>query len=403
MLHGMAKQSSPTTQYDKKREFVLRQLDAHRMTAVEAATSLGLSERQVRRLLAAFRQEGAEAAVHGNRGRAPDHTLSPQIRQRVIELAQTTYAGFNQTHLTEKLRSVEGITISRASVQRILCAAGIRSPRRRRRPKHRSRRERRPQAGMLLQIDGSRHDWLEGRGPYLSLAGAIDDATNEVTAALFRLEEDAHGYMLLFHRIVTERGIPLAVYADRHGIFQRSPLDQETIDEQLAGRRQLTQVGRMFDDLGIELVTAMSPQAKGRIERLWGTFQDRLVSELRLAGATTLDDANVVLAQFLPAFNKQFMHPPATEGSAYRPVPARLDLLTIFSFQYSRIVANDNTVCYDKSVVQIPASPERSSYAKAKTLLCVGLDGSLSVVHNGRRVAFMPSKNPKAAIRVLKR
>ena len=159
----------------------------------------------------------------------------------------------------------------------------------------------------------------------------------------------------------------------------------------------------MFDDLSIELVTAMSPQAKGRIERLWGTLQDRLVSELRLAGATTLDDANALLGEFLPAFNKQFMRMPATEGSAYRPLPARLDLLTIFSFQYSRIVANDNTVSYDKTSVQIPASPERSSYAKARTLLCVGLDGSLSVVHNGRRVAYMPSKNPKADIRVLKR
>jgi transposase len=403
MLPDMAKQKAVPTQHDKKREFVLRQLDAHRMTAVEATTSLSLSERQVRRLLAAFRKEGAEAVVHGNRGRVPDHTLSLDIRERVIALAQTTYAGFNQTHFTEKLCTVEGITISRASVQRILSTAGIRSPRRRRHAKHRSRRERRSQAGMLLQIDGSRHDWLEGRGPYLTLVGAIDDATNEVTAALFRSQEDAHGYMLLFHHIVTERGIPLGVYADRHGIFQRSPRDEETVDEQLAGKRQLTQVGRMFDDLGIELVTAMSPQAKGRIERLWGTLQDRLVSELRLAGATTLDDANAILVQFLPAFNTQFMRMPASEGSAYRPLPARLDLLTIFSFQYSRIVANDNTVSYDKTSVQIPASPQRSSYAKAKTLLCVGLDGSLSVVHNGRRVAYMPSKNPKAEIRVLKR
>lgn len=399
----MAKQISPTNQQDKKREFVLRQLDAHRMTAREAATSLGRSERQVRRLLAAFRQEGAEAAVHGNRGRTPGHTLSLDIRQQVIALAQTTYAGFNQTHFTEKLRSVEGIIISRASVQRILGAAGIRSPQRRRQPKHRTRRERRAQAGMLLQIDGSRHDWLQGRGPYLTLVGAIDDATNEVPAALFRSEEDAHGYMLLFHQIVTERGIPLGAYADRHGIFQRSPQDQDTIDEQLAGQRQRTQVGRMLDDLSIELITAMSPQAKGRVERLWGTLQDRLVSELRLAQVATLEEANAVLVRFLPAFNNQFMRPAATEGSAYRPVPARLDLLTIFSFQYGRIVANDNTVSYDKTVVQIPASPERSSYAKAKTLLCVGLDGSLSVVHNGRRVAYMPSKNSKAAIRVLRR
>ncbi len=399
----MAKYTQTATQRDKKREFVLRRLDAHHMTAAEAATGLGLSERQVWRLLAAFRREGAEAVVHGNRGQTPKHAVSPELCTRIVDLAQTTYAGFNQTHFTEKLRAVEGITISRSSVRRILLDAGVHSPRRRRQPKHRSRRERRPQAGMLLQVDGSPHAWLEARGPALTLLGAIDDATNEVVAALFRAEEDAHGYMLLVRTIVTERGIPLAVYADRHSIFQRSSRDEETLEEQLAGQRQLTQVGRMLNDLGIALIPALSPQAKGRIERLWGTFQDRLVSELRLAGAATRDEANAVLGRFLPEFNKRFMHAAATQGSAYRPVPARLDLTTIFAFQYSRIVANDNTVRYGAMRVQIPANHERASYAKAKTLLCIGLDGSMFVVHNGRRVAYMAPQNPNADIRTLRR
>jgi len=398
--------SKPTSAVDlkgKKRASVFRDLDAHRLTAVEAAQSLGITERQVWRLLAAFRREGADAVVHGNRGRMPTQTLSPEIRQRILELAQTKYVGFNQTHFTEKLQNVEKIPVSRPTVWRLLLEAGIRSPQRHRRPKHRSRRERRPRAGMLLQVDGSDHDWLEGRGPQLTLIGAIDDATGDVVAVLFRKEEDAHGYMLLLQQIVRQRGIPLAVYSDRHSIFIHTPGEKESIDEQLAGVRTLTQVGRVLDDLAIELIPALSPQAKGRIERLWGTFQDRLVSELRLAGICTRDDANAFLATYLPTYNTQFARLPAETENAYRPVPAKLDLNVIFSFQYSRIVANDNTVRVGATTMQIPENAERSSYAKAKTLFCVGLDGSTFVLHNGRRIAYMPSKNPTADIRAEKR
>jgi len=399
----MAKHTSPVTQKDKKREFVLRDLDAHRMTAVEAAQSLGITERQVWRLLAAFRREGAEAVVHGNRGRMPIQTLPPEMHQRITELAQTKYAGFNQAHFTEKLQTVEKIMVSRPTVWRILRQSGIRSPQRHRRPKHRSRRERRPRAGMLLQVDGSDHDWLQGRGPHLTLLGAVDDATGEVVATLFRNEEDTHGYMVLLQRIILQRGIPLALYADGHSIFVRPPADKETIDEQLAGQRDPTQFGRILNDLGIEMITALSPQAKGRIERLWGTFQDRLVSELRLAGVCTLDDANQFLQSYLPTYNARFAQSPAETDSAYRPVPAKLDLTVIFSFQYSRIVANDNTAHVGASLMQIPANTDRSSYAKANILFCVGVDGSTFILHNGRRIAYMPPKNPKADIRAEKR
>ena len=402
-FHAVAKHTSRVTQKDKKRETVFRDLDAHRLTAVEAAHSLGITERQVWRLLAAFRQEGAEAVVHGNRGRMPIQTLTPEMHQCIVELAQTKYVGFNQTHFTEKLQSDENITISRATVWRILQEAGIHSPQRHRRPKHRSRRERRPRAGMLLQVDGSDHDWLQGRGPRLTLLGAVDDASGEVVAALFRNEEDAHGYMLLLQQIVLQRGIPLALYADQHSIFIHTPGEKETIAEQLAGQRAPTQFGRVLDDLAIELITALSPQAKGRVERLWGTFQDRLVSELRLAGICSRDEANQFLETYLPTYNARFARSPAETDSAYRPVPAKLDLNIIFSFQYSRLVANDNTVRAGTTTVQIPTNAERSSYAKAKILFCVGLDGSTFILHNGRRIAYMPSKNPKADIRAEKR
>jgi transposase len=400
---AVTKHKSRVTQKDRKREFVFRDLDAHRMTAVEAAQSLGISERQVWRLLAAFRREGAEAVVHGNRGRAPKQTLSPELRQRIAELAQTTYRGFNRTHLAEKLRTNENIHVSCSTVWRILEEAKVESPKSHRRPKHRTRRERRPRAGMMLQVDGSDHDWFEGRGPRLSLLGAIDDATGEVVAALFRKEEDAHGYMLMLKQIVLQRGIPLALYADQHSIFIHTSGEKETIAEQLAGQRAPTQLGRILDDLGIQMITALSPQAKGRVERLWGTFQDRLVSELRLAGICTLDDANEFVVSYLPVFNAQFARPAAETETAYRPLPAKLDLNVIFSFQYSRIVGNDNTAQAGARMVQIPANPERSSYAKVKVLFCVGLDGSIFIMHNGRRIAYRPSTNPKEDIRAEKR
>lgn len=256
---------------------------------------------------------------------------------------------------------------------------------------------------MMLQVDGSDHDWLEGRGPRLTLLSAIDDATGEVVAALFRKEEDAHGYMLMLQQIVVQRGIPLAIYADQHSIFLHTPGEKETIDEQLAGRREPTQLGRILDDLQIEMITALSPQAKGRVERLWDTFQDRLVSELRLAGICTRDDANAFLLTYLPVHNERFARLPAETENAYRPVPAKLDLSVIFSFQYKRIVANDNTVRASDTMIQIPANAERSSYAKAKILFCVGLDGSTFIVHNGRRIAYQPSKNPNADIRAQRR
>lgn len=320
----------------------------------------------------------------------------------ILDLAQTTYVGFNQTHFTEKLHTEHALTVSRATVQRVLHDAGIPSPRRHRRPQHRSRRERRARPGMLLQVDGSRHDWLEGRGPFLTLVAAIDDATGEVVAALFRAEEDAQGYMLLLHSIVTHHGIPLAIYSDRHSTFVHTESATETIDEQLAGQRNRTQVGRLLEDLGVELILALSPQAKGRIERLWGTFQDRLVSELRLAKAATKDEASEVLQRILPQHNDRFACAPQEVKSAYRPAPKALDLAMAFSLQYDRTVANDNTVRLGADIIQIPANRERSSYAKAKTRICVGLDGSMTIYYQGRRIAYQPCSDPNIVLRAQK-
>jgi len=228
---------------EQRRLMVLNQLEVSTVTAGRAAELLGLSLRHVRRILAAYRKEGACALAHGNRGRKPRHALDESLKRQVAALAQSTYTGCNHQHLTELLAEREGITLSRSSVRRILLEVGIRSPRKRRPPKHRSRRERYPREGILLQIDASRDDWLEGRGPYLSLVGAIDDATGKVPYALFRNEEDAQGYTLLLRHIVENEGIPEAPYHDGHSIFVRSRKEPETLEEQLAGRRKPTHAG----------------------------------------------------------------------------------------------------------------------------------------------------------------
>ena len=234
-----------------------------KVTVAKAAGLMGVSQRHGWRLLAAYREEGAAAIAHGNRGRKPMTTTYPRTQQKVMELAEGPYAGLNHTHLTEMLAEREGIHLSRSTVRRVLLAGGLRSPRRRRASRRYSRRERYPQEGMLLQIDGSRHDWLQGRGPYLTLVGAVDDATGTVPFALFRQQEDAHGYMLMLKDIIDHHGVPLALYSDRHGIFQRSPKEPESLEEQLRGRPDPTQFGRALEELGIRLILAHTPQAKG--------------------------------------------------------------------------------------------------------------------------------------------
>ena len=375
------------TATEQKRAMVLMRVVAGQWRLAEAATALGVSVRQTRRLLRQYERDGPAGLVHGNRGRRSPRRVSDGLRAQVVRLAQGTYQGFNQQHLTEKLAEVEGIALSRGSVRRILTEAGLRSPRRRRPPRHRSRRERMAQAGMLLQADGSRHEWLGKGNGYLTLIGGIDDATGTVPAAIFRAQEDAQGYMLWLRHVVRTVGVPQALYLDRHGIFVRRPNDRPTREEELAGGRLPTQFGRVLAELAITPIYALSPQAKGRVERLWGTFQDRLVSELRLAGARTEADANAILARFLPAFNARFAVPAAVPGSAYRPLPKHLAIDDICCFKYDRVVGADNTVVLGADRLQLLPGPQRISYAHAHVTVHQRLDGSVAVFHRGRCLA----------------
>lgn len=375
------------TTIEQRRAWVLTRVLAGELATTEAAELLGLSERSVWRLKRRFAEEGPAALVHGNRGRVSPRRIDEPTRQRVCELARGRYDGANDSHLAELLAEREEIHVSRITVRRILRAAGIASPRRRRPPRHRSRRDRMPQAGLLIQTDGSRHDWLEERGARLTLIGAIDDATGVVTGATFRDQEDVAGYLTVLRDTIRRHGVPVAVYRDRHGIFETPKGTALTLEEQLVDRRTPTQFGRAVAELGIISIAARSPQAKGRIERLWGTFQDRLVTELRLARATDLPAANRVLARYLPRFNGRFGVPPANSEPAWRPLPTDVRVEQVCCLKYRRIVARDNTVRAGATILQLPARSGNRSYAGRRVELQLRLDGRL-VVWDGRRIVL---------------
>lgn len=351
-----------------------------RMGVGQAAELLGLSFRQVKRLKQRYQAEEAGWVYHGNQGRPPHNRIQETTRQRLLKLARSKYLGFNDSHLHNKLVNNEGLKLSRASVRRILRQAGIASPQKRRPPKYRSRRERREQEGMMLLTDGSRHDWLEGRGPAPTMLGFIDDATGRVPVARFQAgHEDTAGYLDLLRKLVEQEGIPLSIYRDRHGTFQRNDAHWSR-EEQLAGRQLPTQLGRALEELGITSIPARSPQAKGRVERLWRTFQDRLVSELRLAKACTAEQANAVLERFLPEYNRQFPKPARRSGSAYRKLDRRLDLDYIFSLRYERSVNQDHTIAALPGLtVQLPPLAGQRGYAGKQVDVCQQPNGDLKI------------------------
>ena len=367
------------TQKEQTRLQILNSLMADHMTTEQAATLLGVSARHTRRLLTAYSKEGAAALAHGNRGRRPANATPDPLATDVVVLARTRYAGVNHTHLSELLREREGIDIGRNTLRKILTDAGVSSPRRRRPPKHRVRRQRMAREGMLVQIDGSFHRWLGEDGPQFTLLLAVDDATGCVVNALFCEYENTRSYLLLMRDLIRSYGIPLALYSDRHGVFKHTP-PSETASAP-------TQFSRAMGEIGVQLIFARSPQAKGRVERTAGTLQDRLVRELRLAGSTTIDDANRVLNDFLPRFNERFRVPSERTDTAYRVPDPELCLDTVLCVKYRRRVARDNTVKYRWRTLQLLPDQARPSFAGSAVEVLEGLDGRLAVQHEGRIVA----------------
>lgn len=382
------------TQKHQTKAKILTSLLEGGLTIEEAASALGLSVRQVERLRPAYRRAGIAALVHGNTGKKPWNAVSQKVRDRALQLVEFKYVGFNHQHTVDMFGSVERFFMSRHTLRRICLADGKRTPRpQKRRSRHRSRRDRREQEGQMLQMDGSPHDWLEGRGPKLMLINGVDDATGTKWAR-FREGEDLEGYVEVFLNVVEAKGLPDAIYTDETGItagastrFKNSPVIPK-----------LSQFSRMLKDVGVAVILANSAQAKGRVERTHGTDQDRLVSLLRLAGASTLEEANVVLQYHLDDFNARFTVPAKNPTPAWRTAPSRRELNEIFSMQEQRKVANDNTVRVYGRIIDIPPGPGRRSYAGATVTVHRRFDRTVGVFYQGARIGGDRSQ-PRAPIK----
>ena len=358
-----------------------------KITNRDGARALRVSVRHFKRLKRRYQQGGAAGLRHRSRDRPSRRRLRPAVRRRIEHLMTTKYAGFNDVHLTEKLHEVHGIRVSRSTVRRLRCALGRPAQRPRRPPQHRRRRPRAPAVGQLVQLDASPFPWFETRGPQAALHGLIDDATSIPLALHFRPTEDLHGYTTVLAETCRRYGVPVTLYGDRLNLFRRND-PHWSLDEQLRGRQDPTHFGAMLQDLGIGFIAAQSPQAKGRIERLWATLQDRLVSELRLRRIATLEAGNAFLPAFLAAFVRRFARPPDVPQPAWRRAPRDLDLC--LSCRYWRTVARDNTVHIAGRWVQVPPGPGRRSYAGCRVEVRELLDGRAVVFYHHQRIALQP-------------
>jgi len=376
-------------------------VEVGKITLKEAGEKIGVSYRQAKRLWKAVKERGAKGLLHGNVGRPPPNRLSDQLKQQVLALSRQRYEKLNDVHFTEMLVEREGIELSRETVRGWRREAGIGPKRSRRARKHRKRRERMAQEGAMVLWDGSPHAWFGPKAPPCCLMAAMDDGTGKLLAARFFPFEGSSGYLWLLKTLVKRYGIPLVLYHDRHGALHRNDSNW-TLQEQLAGRQEPTQVGLALEGLGIRSIVALSPQAKGRIERLFGTLQDRLGAELALEGIKDLEAANRFLKTFLPRFNRRFAVSPRDSEQAWRKVSPGLDLDRIISFRYRSVVGNDNSVRIGGLLIDLPPGPRGRSYAKAEVEVRQLLDGSWRVYYQDQVIAKHPSTELRDPVRALK-
>lgn len=340
------------TKKELVRVHVIKSLIEDKMTSRDAAEVLSLSERQIKRLKAGVKKDGEVFVIHKNRGRKPKHIIPGKIREEIVFLVRNKYKGVNYTHLAELLREEEGITVSQSSVSRILKAKGIKSPRKHKPPKPHRTRERKPQEGLLLQMDASPYEWLPGIK--CSLHGAIDDARGNITGLYFCEHECLNGYYEVKRQTILEYGIPISIYVDRHTIFKAPSNARLTIYDELEGKTfAYTQFSRAMQELSVGMIYAYSPQAKGRIERLWGTLQDRLALELRLAGIKSLGEANAFLPGFIKRFNAHFAVVPREPQSAYRPLGEDINLDYILCRKETRKACPGSIFSFGGQIYQV--------------------------------------------------
>lgn len=384
---------------EARRLMLLEKTRAGVFTLKGCAEMLQVSYRHAKRLMRALWKEGPEGLIHRNRGREPANKIGKETRTRILRLAQEKYAGFNDTHLCEKLVEEEGFSVSRETVRGLLRGHGFAPKRRHRPPRHRSRRPRREGMGALIQMDGSPHRWFGEDRPPCCLMAAIDDATSIPIVGFFVKAEGSEPYLRLLYRMACDHGIPMAVYHDRHSSLVRTDLHW-SLEEQVQGYQFPTHVGRVLDDLGIESISALSPQAKGRIERLFQSFQDRLVAELRLRGIATIEAANEFLPSFIADYAKRFSVPPASPDSCFVRITPQ-EAFDLIAFGYEAVVGKDNAIRLGGMILDLPRS--KTSFADKTVIVRQRLDGSWSVWHDRDKIATFPPTELREPVRQWKR
>lgn len=380
---------------ERQRLKVLAQVKQKILTLKEASQLLYLSYRQARRIYRRYAQEGDKGLIHKNRGKLSNHKFDPVFRQQVLCLYESKYPDFGPTLAAEKLAQ-NGHKLDHETLRRWLIAAGLHQ-KRRKRLKYRQWRERKAHFGELIQLDGSHHQWFEERGKKCCLMNLVDDATG-TTMALLAEEETTEAAMKLLWQWLEKYGIPQALYTDHKNVYvsEREP----SIEEQLKGETPVTQFGRACMKLGIRIITANSPQAKGRVERKHGVYQDRLVKELRLQKINSLAAANQFLkAGFLEEINRKFAKGAVSNRDYHKPLDKRLDLGTVFCLEDKRSVGNDWTVRYQNRHFQI-MKQQNQPRAKQKVTVQERLDGSIHLVHKGREIEFTELSYQPKKIRV---
>jgi transposase len=375
----------------QRRARVLMDLGEDRLTLAEAAESLGISQRQVRRLRERVKAEGVGGLLHGNAGRVPANKCAAELRNQALALWHEKYSPCNQVQFADLLARDEGLDLSRSTLRRWLAEEGIGAPRPQVRSRHRRHRLRRAQQGALIQVDASTHPWFGDAGPPCTIVGGVDDATNRVWGVI-RPGEDTVGYMELLARIVAQHGIPTALYADRTTVLlgaKRSP------DRVATSRVHYdTQVTRVLRRLDIHLIQARSPQAKGRIERVWRTLQDRFVTELRINNVTTLPGAQALLDRHLAFHNRNYGVAPRDETPAWRALAPGARLEDVICWEYSRRVSNANTVSVDGLLLQLELEPGDPGWDRRTVRVSRRLDGSWFASFLGRSVPATPIARP---------
>jgi transposase len=372
-----------------RRVHVIRQVVERQLTQQQASEALGVTTRQIRRLSHRLQAEGDSGLAHRSRGQPSNRRKPAAFKQQVLQLYARHYGDFGPMLAVEQLATHHGLTLSDETLRRWLRAQGIDHFRRRPRP-HRTWRARRAHRGELVQLDGSHHDWFEGRGPRCVLMAYIDDASSRVYARFYDYE-GTRPALDSFQRYVKQYGIPLAVYADKHTTY-RSPAEP-TVEEQLAGVAPTSQFGRALRDLGVELIAAHSPQAKGRIERLFHTLQDRLVKEMRMAGIATLAEANQFLPAWLAQHNRRFAVQPAQAADLHRPLPVGTDVRAVLALRTRRVLRRDRTVAHGGQLYQI-----QDRVRATHVVVEERVDGALRLLHGDRRLTYQRIVKPSPAL-----